>query len=415
VRLASSYRPWAVVIVLLSTAASARAAYVTMIDNGPSSNRVDIVFLGDGYTAADHAAGTYVDHINSYAGSMFADTANSSPYYRYRNFFNVHRVNVTSNESGADIPPEGIYRDTALNASYYWDGSTERLLYVSTSAANAARDAGLAGAEFTAEMQYVTVNHTKYGGGGGSYAVFAGGNSSANELALHEVAHSFSHLADEYGGYAGPYTGPEPAEVNVTKDPTGAKWSRWLGYDQPGIGVIGAYEGGRYYDTGIYRPSLSSKMRDLNRPFDAVGRERIILDIYDLVDPLDEWLDNSSSLTNPDELFVQCVDSDVLEIEWLVDGTKVAGATGETFDLLAAGYGAGDYSVEAHVFDPTGFDPVDGWVRMNQTELEQSVMWSVTLSVPEPTMIGVFLGMTLMGAFFARRRQVAVGRIACRN
>ena len=31
--------------------------FTTIIDNGPSSNRVDIVFLGDGYTTADIAAG----------------------------------------------------------------------------------------------------------------------------------------------------------------------------------------------------------------------------------------------------------------------------------------------------------------------------------------------------------------------
>ena len=96
-------------------------------------------------------------------------------------------------------------------------------------------------------MKLVTVNDTKYGGSGGSFAVYAGGNSSAPELAMHELGHSFSNLADEYEGNTGAYFGPEPAEVNVTKDAGGAKWSHWLGYEQPGIGTIGAYEGGRYY------------------------------------------------------------------------------------------------------------------------------------------------------------------------
>ncbi len=378
---------WIVVSVLVGVACRAfGASFTTIVDNGPSSNRVDVVFLGDGYTAADIGAGIYLDHVTGYLDHMFSDSLNSEPYYRYRNYFNVHLVEVVSNESGADVPPESIDRDTALDASYYYDGTTERLLYINNSKANNARNAALAGAGFTAEMQYVTVNDTRYGGGGGSYAVYAGGNGSAAEVALHEVAHSFSDLADEYGGYAGPYEGTEPGNVNVTKDPTGAKWSRWHGYDQPGIGVIGAYEGGRYYDTGIYRPSQNSKMRNLYQPFDAVSREKIVLDIYDLVDPLDSWRDNSTQLVDPGDLFVNRIDDLVIDMEWFVDGTLVPGANGDTFDLTDYGYGPGDYLVSARAYDPTAFEPVDGWVRMNQEDLEEFVSWDVTLSVPEPTM-----------------------------
>ncbi len=280
-------------IASLLLAVTGLQAFDTLVDNGPSSNRVDIVFLGDGYTAADHTAGTYTTDINSYLGYMFSNTANTDPFYRYRNYFNVHSIDVFSNESGADKPLDGIYVDTALDASYSWGGGVERLLYVSTSKANAARNAGLSGASFSAEMQFVTVNDAKYGGGGGSYAVYSGGNGSAYEVAMHEMGHSFDNLADEYGGYPGPYAGGEPSEINVSTFSNGAKWSQWLGYNQPGIGVIGAYEGARYYDTGLYRPSNNSKMRSLNRPFDAVSREKIILDIYALVDPLDAWRDNS--------------------------------------------------------------------------------------------------------------------------
>jgi len=384
-RIGSSVKP----ILLLATVALSLVgnqvfgSFTTLVDNGPSANRVDVVFLGDGYTTADLAAGTYDDHIDGYLDHMFSNTLNSDPFYRYRNFFNVHSIEVVSNEAGADIPPDGIFRDTALDASYYFNGSTERLLSVKTSKANAARNAGLVGAGFSAEMQYVTVNDTKYGGAGGSYAVYAGGNSSAAEVALHEVAHSFSDSADEYGGAAGPYTGSEPSEYNVTKDPTGAKWSHWLGHSQLGIGTIGAYEGARYYNTGLYRPSSNSKMRSLNKPFDAITREKIILDVYDFVDPFDDWLDNSVPLIDPGELFVDRIDDGVIDVEWFVDSGLVPAASGDTFDLTEFGYGAGDYVVSARGFDPTGFDPIDGWVRINQNELEQFVSWDITISEPE--------------------------------
>lgn len=223
---------------------------------------------------------------------------------------------------------------------------------------------------------------------------------------MHEVAHSFNNRADEYGGFTEPYTGAEPSEVNVTRDATGDKWWRWNGYDQSGIGVIGAYEGGRYYDTGIYRPSNDSKMRSLNQLFDAVGREKIILDIYDLVDPLDSWLDNRMPLINPDELFVNVIDNSVIDLEWFIDGTLIPLVSGETFNLIDLNYGVGDYVVSARAFDPTAFDPVDGWVRTNQNNLEQFVSWNVTItsvSVPEPCTLA-FIGVGLIYLASSRRR-----------
>ena len=381
-----SQLPHLVIAVVLSVGFSPSfAAYTTVVDNGPSSNRVDIVFLGDGYTSGDLAGGTYQEHVGAYIDYMFANALNSDPFYRYRNFFNIHTIDVVSNQSGADIPPEGIFRDTALDARYFGDGQTERLLTVNNSKANAARNAALVGAPFTAEMQYVTVNETKYGGAGGSYAIFAGGNSAASEIALHEVAHSFSNLADEYGGNPGTYTGSEPSEVNVTKNSSGVKWSHWLGYEQPVIGTIGAYQGGKYYDAGIYRPSDNSKMRSLFNPFDAVSREKIILDIYQRVNPFDSWTTNSSPLTDPSALLVDLVDDNVINVEWFVNDEFIPAAAGTTFALTDFGFGPGEYSVTARGYDPTAFDPLYGWVRKNQNQLEQFVTWQVTLSPPTPS------------------------------
>ncbi len=371
-----------ITLLLASDVSNAFAAYTTLVDNGPSSNRVDIVFVGDGYTAADLAEGLYQEHVGNYIDYMFANTLNSDPFYRYRNFFNVHTIDVVSNQSGADIPPQGIFRDTALDATYFGDGQTERLLTINNSKANAARNAALVGAGFSAEMQYATVNSTKYGGSGGSYAVFAGGNSSASEVALHEVAHSFSNLADEYGGNPGTYAGSEPGEVNVTKNSSGAKWSHWLGYEQPGIGTIGAYQGGKYYNAGIYRPSSDSKMRSLFNPFDAVSREKIILDIYQRVNPFDSWTSNSSPLVDPGDLQVDLIDDNVINVEWYVDNELISTATGTNFALTDFGFGPGEYTVTARGYDPTAFDFLTGWVRKNQNQLEQFVTWQVTVSSP---------------------------------
>ena len=188
------------------------------------------------------------------------------------------------------------------------------------------------------------------------------------------MGHSFAGLADQYGGTPGPYTGPEPSEPDVTKSSGGQKWSQWLDYNQPGVGVIGAYQGGRYFDAGIYRPSLDSKMRTLGMPFDAVGREQIILDIYKLVRPLDSWLSNTVVQTNPASLWVDSVDPSVIDVEWRVNGQLVAGAQGESFRLRDYGYGPGTYTVTARAFDPTD------WVRINLNLLQESIVWNVVLT-----------------------------------
>ncbi len=130
-------------LLLAATAATANSPVSaglvsTLVDNGPSSNRVDAVFLGDGYTAADITAGTYANHIGHYLNHMFADALNSDPFYRYRNYFNVYSIEVVSNESGADDPLQNDYRDTALDASYLYDGYTDRLLYIDSAKATEA-------------------------------------------------------------------------------------------------------------------------------------------------------------------------------------------------------------------------------------------------------------------------------------
>lgn len=376
---------------VLTRVSPALSAYTTFVDNGPSSNRIDMIFLGDGYTAGQ--LGAYRSHVGAMMSHVF--DGHQEPFVRYRHYFNAHRIDVISPQSGADDPSVASSVDTRLDGSYRWDGITDRLLYVDEAKANAELAAGLEGA-LAADIKLISINSDNYGGGGGNYAVYAGGNAASPEIALHELGHSFAGLADEYGGDPSPYLGREPQEPNVTKDPSGARWERWLGYEQPRLGVIGAYEGARYYDTGLYRPSRESKMRSLGEPFDAVGREEIILDIYRMVDPLDAWLGNADPLVNPVQLWVDPIDPYVVRQQWFVDGLAVEGATAANFDPLAFGYGAGTYTITAHAFDATD------WVRSHLDLLQEDVSWRVTyaFSVAEPgvlAQLAVILGGALAG------------------
>lgn len=382
---------------LLTPCSGALAAYTTIVDNGPNTNRVNMLFLGDGYTATDIANGTYQNHIDEGINHFFHE--GEDPFPRYEHFFNVHKIDVVSVESGADVPPLGISRNTALGARYYYDGTTERLLGINQAAAFVRVAQGLAGANWVPNIRMVTVNDTRYGGSGGTYAVYAGGNPSATEIALHETGHAFAGLADQYGG-DGTYAGPEPSQPDITADPTGAKWAQWLGYNQPGIGTIGAYEGAGYFDHGLYRPSLDSKMRSLGQPFDAIGREQIILAIYRIVDPLDSFTDNSHLLVDPAALSADVIDPNVINLQWYVDNVLVAGATGETFALAANHVSAGLHTIHVRAYDPTD------WVRVNRDLLEENVVWNVQV-VPEPASVVLLMLGGVVGLAVTSRRSPA--------
>jgi hypothetical protein len=150
------------------------------------------------------------------------------------------------------------------------------------------------------------------------------------------------------------------------------------------MGVIGAYEGA-LYARGIYRPSISSKMRASHRPFDAVAREAIIHEIYERVRPLDFWLDNSAALTDVDP-WVVTVDPEVIKVKWYVNNVLVPGATLETFHPADYGFGAGTYQVRAHAYDEVVDHARDGslldLVRKQLSLLQQDVSWTLSLSAP---------------------------------
>jgi hypothetical protein len=228
-------------------------------------NRINIGIVGDGYTQAQIDSGLYDSHVDNILEGFFLE----EPFRSLVPWFAVHRVYVASNESGADIPPDGIYVDTAFDAMYWYSG-IERALWASSSKAGVAMLDALG---YYPDLKLITVNHTKYGGLATSAAIAAGGSDYASELMLHEAGHVFGGLADEYWTDGRTYNGFEPYQKNVTinNDHNTVKWSEYIG--EEGVGI---YEGGNGYQYGVYRPAYYCKMRLLNHDFCLVCREAII-------------------------------------------------------------------------------------------------------------------------------------------
>jgi hypothetical protein len=327
-----------------------------VVNSGPASNRIDVVVLGDGYTAAQ--LGQYAADVNAFVLSMFGQ----EPLSRYASFFNVRRVDVVSAQSGADHPELGSFKDTALHATYNC-ANIQRLICVDVAAVydvvarSVAADAQ--------DIILVLVNDPEYGGSGGSVAV-ASTNVAAAEVVLHELGHSFGLLADEYSG-GGPScsAGVEPVEPNVTiaTTPSGIKWNAWIAAATPvptvstQLSIPGLYEGGKYCFTGIYRPTYQSKMHTLGRPFDAINGEQLIRRMYNFVSPIDAAAPEVSEVpananqTLDFSVMVVHPSRHALTINWTIDG--LAAGTAAALSIQTSALTLGDHIVTVAVFDPT--------------------------------------------------------------
>ena len=74
-------------------------AEVTTLRQSETENRIDLVFVGDGYTAPELEG--YAQDVDALVAGYFLE----EPYVTYAPYFNVHRVDVVSNESGVDHDP----------------------------------------------------------------------------------------------------------------------------------------------------------------------------------------------------------------------------------------------------------------------------------------------------------------------
>ena len=338
---------------------AARGGYETIWGSGPSSNRIDLVVVGDGYTAGE--LGIYESQANATVQAIFAQ----EPFASYGGLFLAHRVDVVSNESGVDNDPtNGIDRDTAMDMKF-WCNNIERLLCV-----NVSKAIGFANAAPGREQVLAIANSTMYGGAGYSSSnlgTVSGGNGSAYQVAIHELGHSFGDLADEYdygGGTDYPYGEPSAANISTLTAgemaAAGTKWASWLGFNDPQWdGLVDTFEGAAYYTTGIYRPTSNSMMRALGRPFNPPSVEAMVLEMYSIVDPLDDWTWTGLVLDGSETVLAQPVEpgGHSLDIQWSLDGVPIAGQTSATIDLSQVAITPGSHTLSVHVVDSTS------WVR----------------------------------------------------
>lgn len=283
--------------------AIAPANEITLVRNGSPSDKVDLLFLGDGYPEKEK--------FKRDARRLFDALFAVEPFASRRTDFNVRGHFTRATLAGVSRPGAGIVRNSPLGASYDALGLKR---YILTTDDRAWRNAA---ASAPSDFVVILVNNEEYGGGGifNLYAAVAADSSYSSHLLVHEFGHLFAGLGDEYFTSTVAYLdlmapGVEPWEPNITAllDPARLKWghlvqagtplptpwdrrghelgSRGNGENpaaaptdpekEPHAGIVGAFEGASYTPTGLYRPALTCVMFSRNEPeFCPVCREAI--------------------------------------------------------------------------------------------------------------------------------------------
>jgi IgA Peptidase M64 len=364
-----------------------------------SANRLDLLIMGDGYTAGE------TSKFHTDAQRLATQFLGIPPYNAYRSFVNVTMHFVASAQSGADHPncedggtdpKEGTFVDTAFDATYC-SQNLQRLLTVSEAKVFAA-----ARAVPDWDLVLVIVNDTMYGGAGGALSVVST-NINAIAVAQHEFGHSFTGLADEYST---PYpTYPlcsdlqiigNRCEPNVTDQTSRAaiKWGPWISSSTAlptpsSFSGLGLFLGARYQTTGFYRPKHDCLMHHLGVAFCEVCAQAFVLRLYNgwrpgarinLIDDAAPSDANVNTVAGQALTFTATVlqpDGGSARVRWLVDGVEQADATAPVFTYTPA---PGTHTVELRVSDPTTLvNPA-----MAGTALTKTRTWTVAASDPVP-------------------------------
>ncbi len=308
--------------VVHSTGTDGAGPLITFQRAGDPSSKLDLLILGDGYTAAER------DKFERDARRLLDAFFATTPFKERRNQINVWGLVPAARESGISHPSKGVHRESPIGTSYGAFGTDRYILTFD----NARFRAVAAHAPY--DVVEILTNSDAYGGGGifGLYSIAAAGNAWAPYVFIHEFGHQLAGLADEYYTSQVAYLPPrelvEPWEPNVTANPTDPKWKALVPagvplptpwpkaeYDRlaaegeqaqaasgarqpqaeteselrarqariaavlaggPYAHVVGAFEGADYLERGYYRPQQDCVMfsRD-DRSFCAVCRRAV--------------------------------------------------------------------------------------------------------------------------------------------
>jgi len=256
-----------------------------VLTNGDPHEKVDLVFIAEGYTADQEEA--FRKDVETFVNAVFS----FEPFKSNKSRFNVSGVFRPSSDQGMDEPRQHRYKNTVVDASFNALG-TDR--YMLTENNRAYRDIASA---VPYDALCILVNSDRYGGGAlyNTFTISTTHHALSQKVFRHEFGHGFGGLADEYYASEVAYSdfypkGVEPMEVNITAllDPSRVKWADQL---SPGIAVPTEWGKGTYDSlramVGKLFKERSERLQDLEKSgaskeeVEKVGKEfaRLAADI----------------------------------------------------------------------------------------------------------------------------------------
>jgi hypothetical protein len=229
--------------------------------SGPQADKLDIVFLGDGFT--ERELPKYRRRVDEYAKGLLA----FDPYRRYLDAFNIWRVDVISKASGITNAGTGVNVDTALQVVF--DGG--RMFTANSEPERHMREL-VEGFGLEPDVLVVIANDSHYGGGEGGGITYVSMHRRGTQILEHEVGHTFCTAPDDTHCLEDEYA--EPGEEDSVL-PDGAvaglgpnligpgckpqTWCAVLGCSVP-PGQLKCIEGGRLFGKGVFH-SLRHKCK----------------------------------------------------------------------------------------------------------------------------------------------------------
>ena len=201
-----------------------------VFEHGPRSEKVDLLVLGDGYTREEMPS--YRADVRRVVDALFAH----SPFADHREDFNVWAIDVASERSGVSQPRTGFWNRTPIGLTYNAFDSERYML----SFENRRFQEIAALAPFDA---LILIGNSEQYGGGGTYNLYSTAAAKSGQLPyliVHEFAHAFAGLGDEYytsqvayEDFTAPGTEPWSPNVTALLDPERLKWQALVDADTP--------------------------------------------------------------------------------------------------------------------------------------------------------------------------------------
>ena len=358
----------------------------TLQYQGSDKNIINLVILADGYTKDELKY--YKEDAKRFTDYFFK----TEPLSQYTNYFNVFVVNSISEESGAIHP---YSTKECPTEKVDWDQLPERYnKFVKKYEVPKTNPNTIFGSSFDISgihrlvvptknekvlqvlkdnipnysQVVILVNSPFYGGSGGEFATTTV-NFKSNDIAVHEIGHSFAKLSDEY--WSGPlYTVPGP---NKTQNVQDVPWKNWIGTNGIGIYAYGEKDARAQW----FRPHEFCKMQYLIAPFCNVCQEEFIEVIHQKTNPIISTKPAIDTLVNTENMNAFTLNlvkpiPNTLKVKWILNNKLIA----ENLDSIHLN--RGQFNLEKNILRAEVTDTTQLVRKENHANHIYTTQWEIT-------------------------------------